>query len=289
MNGSRARFWGFVTAGGVVLVLLGVMGPKVYGAFSLLNRGDEIDFGGREMFVLCQGSGSPTILLEHGLGSSGTEWQAVQDELAETNLVCARSRAGMGFSDAISDGSTQTAQHAVDDLEMLLVAADIPGPYVLVGHSFGGYVVRLYADQHPEDVVGMVLVDSTHEDQVQLLQRRLSAASWSEVAGLFEADNPEHMDFEASTHQVARTTPLGDLPLVVLEADHQQTDAGAAEISAVAAAEIDSVMRQLWPELQVDLAALSTVGRHVRVKASGHFIQIDNPGAVVDAIRSTSE
>ncbi len=83
-----------------MLLVAAVIGLRVYNAFALLASGEKVDLGGgREMFVACEGSGSPTILLEHGLGSSGAEWQEVQDRLAETNRVCWRSRAGQGFSD----------------------------------------------------------------------------------------------------------------------------------------------------------------------------------------------
>jgi pimeloyl-ACP methyl ester carboxylesterase len=283
----RLRTWLALGVGAAVLTVAVVFGLRLHGAFSLLNSGERVDLDGRLAFVHCRGSGSPTIVLEHGLGSSGVEWRAVQDELAGANRVCWRSRAGMGFSDPIPQGQTQTAGQAANDLSRVLAAADVPGPYLLVGHSFGGHVVRLFADQRPDEVVGVVLVDSTHEDQVDLLRQHLSPGAWAEVSGLFGTDNPERMDFAASAGEVAQAGDLADLPLVVLEATVQQSDAEGAGISPATAAEIDRVMAERWPDLQSDLARLSTTSRHAAVEGSGHFIQNDDPQAVVDAVHWT--
>jgi len=259
--------------------------PRVYNAFSLLHSGQQIDVGGRDMFVRCQGTGAPAIVLEHGLGSSGVEWSDVQQELAEDTRVCFTSRARMGFSDPVPDSQARTAQDAVDDLAAALSGAEISGPYILVGHSFGGFVVRLFANQHPNDVVGVVLVDSAHEDQATALRDALSPSAWSELSGLFDSENPEHMDFQASADEASRAGHLGDLPLIVLEAGQQHTDPGGT-VSVETAHQIDQIMIDLWPEYQRDLSTLSHHGTHQLIGDSGHFIQTDRPDAVVDAVRS---
>jgi len=280
----RARKWVLGTVAILVVAVGSILGPRLYRAFSLLNAGEQIDIGGRQIFIHCEGSGSPTVLLEHGLGSNGHEWQGVQGTIADQTRVCWTSRAGMGFSDRVPAGTVRTAQDAVDDLTAVLVRAEVPGPYVLVGHSFGGYVVRLFAAQHPDDIVGVVLVDSSHQEQPAQLQSRVSAAAWDEVSVFFGADNPENMDFTASASQVRRAQSLGSLPLVVLEATEQATNTTEAGISETTATEIDTAMSSLWPELQADLATLSTEGTHRVVTDSGHFIHEDNPTAVVAAI-----
>ncbi|MCP4964539.1 MAG: hypothetical protein GY926_04830 [bacterium] len=147
-------------------------------------------------------------------------------------------------------------------------------------------VVRLYADQHPDDIIGLVLVDSVHEQQAQRLRERLSPDSWAEIARLYGSNNPEQMDFEASAAQAAKAGNLGSVPLAVLQADHQQTNPAEAGISEETATETDEIMQELWPQLQRDLANLSTISSHTVVTDSGHFIQTDNPTAVVDAVRS---
>ncbi len=286
---SRLRRWRLpIVAALVLLVGAGaVLGPRVYEAFSLLNSGEEVDVGGRTVFIRCSGSGEPTVILEHGLGSNGHEWIDVQERLDDTHRVCFVSRAGMGFSDPAPQ-TIRTAQDAVDDLSAVLEMEAIDGPLVLVGHSFGGFVVRLFAAQHPETVAGMVLVDSAHEEQAAILQRELSPTAWGEVAGLYEsAVNPERMDFVASAAQVAPHRSLGGVPLVVLEAGDQALEGGG--ISPASASEIEAVMAEHWPIMQADLSSLSTDGRHEVVADSGHFIQREQPDAVAAAISSVLE
>jgi pimeloyl-ACP methyl ester carboxylesterase len=118
---------------------------------------------GRRMNVYCQGSGSPTVILEAGAGGSTLDWRWVQPGIARTTRVCSYDRAGMGFSDP--GPLPRTAAAVVEDFVTLVRVARVQPPYVLVSHSLGSYFVRLYADLHPQDVVGMVLVDPSVEDQ----------------------------------------------------------------------------------------------------------------------------
>jgi pimeloyl-ACP methyl ester carboxylesterase len=118
---------------------------------------------GRRMNLLCEGRGTPTVLLEAGAGGSTLEWRKVQPAVTKFTRVCAYDRAGMGFSDP--GPQPRGADAVVGDLEALLKAAALPPPYVLVAHSLGSYFVRLYADRHLETVAGMVLVDPSVEDQ----------------------------------------------------------------------------------------------------------------------------
>lgn len=112
---------------------------------------------GRRLALYCAGTGSPTVIFDSGLGAGAQAWSRVQPELAKTTRSCAFDRPGYGASD---EGPTpRDAAHIVGDLKAGLKAGDIAGPYVLVGHSMGGYDMRLFANLHPEDVVGMVLVD----------------------------------------------------------------------------------------------------------------------------------
>ncbi len=277
----RKRKWIIL---GVVVFLVVAVGAVLYRPLKLLADGERIDVGGRDVYVLCRGTGTPTVLIEHGLGADGTEWSTVQDAIAEDTTVCFTSRAGRGFSTGV-DGD-RTARDAADDLAAVVDGAGLSGPYVLVGHSFGGHVVRLFAADRPDDVVGMVLVDSSHEAQGTMLRRQLPANIWDQVAGFFGADNVEHMDLEASAAQVAAAGDLGSIPLVVLRADQQRTDADAAGITQATADELDRAMNRLWPDLQRELAGLSSQGRLVFAEGSGHFIHVDQPDLVIEAIRS---
>ena len=120
--------------------------------------GQMVNVDGHQMQLYCTGEGSPTVILEAGAYSFSTEWYWVQRQLSITHKVCSYDRAGNGWSEAaagLRDGLT-----LMRELHSLLAAADIPGPYVLAGHSLGGPLIRIYADQYPDEVLGLVLVDS---------------------------------------------------------------------------------------------------------------------------------
>jgi pimeloyl-ACP methyl ester carboxylesterase len=125
--------------------------------------GQMVDVGGYRLHLYCQGEGSPTVVIEAGQGDFGLSWVRVQPEVATSARVCVYDRAGLGWSDP--SPRPRTVAVMVDELHSLLTNAGIPGPYILVGHSLGGMVVRLYAHQYPQEVAGMVLVDSSHEEQ----------------------------------------------------------------------------------------------------------------------------
>ena len=116
-----------------------------------------LDIGGRRRAFACTGQGSPTVVLETGLGAESAEWAAVARGVASFARVFSYDRAGRGASD--SAPGPRTARAMVDDLHGLLGAASIPGPYVLVGHSLGGLLMRVYAQRYRSEIVGLVLVE----------------------------------------------------------------------------------------------------------------------------------
>jgi pimeloyl-ACP methyl ester carboxylesterase len=124
--------------------------------------GQMIDIGGYRLHIDCTGKGSPVVILENGLGDNFADWALVQPEIAKFTKVCSYDRAYDGFSDA---GPIPVTMHQeVYELHKLLDAAKIHSPYILVGHSYGGLLGRLYTTTYPREVTGLVLVDSTHED-----------------------------------------------------------------------------------------------------------------------------
>ena len=126
---------------------------------------------GRRINLYCQGKGAPTVVLDAGLGEGAWTWRTVQGRIAATTRVCAYDRAGYGLSDPGPEPRDLRA--LTRDLEAVLTAARIPGPYVLVGHSAAGLTTRLYAYRHPERVAGLVLIDPSTEGQAA----RLAAAA----------------------------------------------------------------------------------------------------------------
>jgi pimeloyl-ACP methyl ester carboxylesterase len=146
------------------LLLLGVCAGTLYQKLGLRRDGQKypppgnlVDLGAHRLHVLEEGRGSPTILLEAGLMSTVLSWSEIQRALAQSYRVVSYDRAGLGWSDL--GPMPRTAERMVDDLHALLERAAIPPPYVLVGHSFGGLTMPLFAARYPQETVGMVLVD----------------------------------------------------------------------------------------------------------------------------------
>jgi pimeloyl-ACP methyl ester carboxylesterase len=178
---------------------------------------------GRRLWLVCRGEGSPTVIFEAGAGHSSAVWDAVAlpPESGQTAVlpgvaaftrVCAYDRPGTmvdadhrGRSDPVP--MPRTAADAVADLHALLKAAEGPGPYILVGQSFGGVIVRLYAATYPDKVAGLVLVNSAHEEQSARLEAALGAENWAAYERLQQAPPElERMDLDASFAQLRSAT-----------------------------------------------------------------------------------
>jgi pimeloyl-ACP methyl ester carboxylesterase len=232
----------------------------------------DVDIGGRRLHASCTGEGSPTVILEAGFGDASMTWKAVQPAVAEFTRVCSYDRAGYGRSDPDPGTEMRTSRSVVEDLSRLLRAAGVDGPYVLVGHSFGGAYMRLFASRFPQDTVGMVLVDATHEDQFARF----------EAAGLLEALPPagsrERAEIVTSLDEVRQALWRADVPLVVLSHGRRFPWPGASE-------EVATRVEAAWLELQRELASRSPRGRLVIAGRSGHYVHIDEPELVIEAIR----
>lgn len=135
---------------------------------------------GRKLNLVCIGEGSPTVVFDIGVGDPAGDWALVQTRMGKSHRTCSYDRAGIGFSDTSSGGGSSA--EIVADLRRLLSAASIKPPYLLVGQSSGGMNVRLYYYLHPEEVIGLVLVEPAHEDQDEgfrmLSPRAFSRAAW---------------------------------------------------------------------------------------------------------------
>lgn len=132
-----------------------------------LPIGKMVDIGGYKLHAVDQGVGGPTVVIDSGVGCNCLDWSLVQPEIAKFTRVITYDRAGYAWSD--ESPLHRTNQNIIEELRMMLRAIGAPGPYILVGHSFGGSNMQLYAMKYPEEVVGIVLIDSVHEDQLQVL------------------------------------------------------------------------------------------------------------------------
>jgi pimeloyl-ACP methyl ester carboxylesterase len=293
-----------------------------------IHNGD----GGR-LHLIGMGEAGPSVILDAGIGASSLSWSLVQPLVSRFARVYAYDRAGYGWSEPaqLEDGR-RIGSRLAEELRRLLRAADVPGPYILVGHSFGGYVARMYAERWPAEVAGLVMLDSPSASDwanpsperrrhhrggalfsriggtlarlgvVRFLLNRLGRGSkgtpvavtrmfgpaaldlvtrmvsqvmkypsglrpvaqahWSRPAPFFTlADHLEHLP--ESAQEVAACGSLGDLPFVVMTASNPSPERAAR---------------------QDELACQSTRGRHIIAREGGHWLLLDQPALVVEAI-----
>jgi pimeloyl-ACP methyl ester carboxylesterase len=251
--------------------------------------GDKVDVGGYQLYLYCTGTGSPTVILEAGLEGDDISWKQVQPEVAQFTRVCSYDRAGLAHSDY---GPTpRDAEMSAADLHTLLTKAGVAPPYVLVGHSFGGLLIRRFAFDYPEEVNGLIFIDSLHEDwweEALALLPPPSATDPGRLASfrgyLIEGwrdpnSNFEAMDIPAVVEQVRETGDFGELPVTVLTAGQFTV------LNPGLPPDMEAALAELFHDLQGRLAELSTVGSQVVIPDSGHNMPRENPQAVVDAIR----
>jgi len=272
--------------------------------------GQLVDVGGYKMHIDCIGQGSPTVILDSGLGDSYISWHKVQPQIAQFVRVCSYDRAGLGYSD--SGPHPRTSKDIAGELRTLLHNAGVAPPYILVGHSMGGYDVRLYASLYRGEVAGMVLVDSSHPEQRKRLPPALNDldASWLREQEFLEFTLPfgiprllgfcdtdvkaraaecnfhsareavaEMKTFPVSAAQTAATGSLGNMPLAVISHDPDKPQPDLPE-------DLVKPINSAWQQMQEELAHLSTAGTHVIARNSGHYIQIDRPEVVIEAVRT---
>jgi pimeloyl-ACP methyl ester carboxylesterase len=136
--------------------------------------GQLVDIGGHRLHISCMGQGSPTVVFESGLANPSADWANIQPQVAATSRACAYDRAGIGRSE---DGPPpRDPLRIAQELHTLLGNAGVTGPYVLVGQSFGGLYVRVFADLYPDEAARMVLVDASHPDMWARAPSGLTAA-----------------------------------------------------------------------------------------------------------------
>ena len=306
---GKALLWAFVA-----LLAFAVFGAVYQAIATEIDRriypppGQLVEVGGHRLHLRCVGQGTPTVILEAANGGMSAHWVRVQREVARAARVCAYDRGGLGWRER---GPTpRDARQISSELHTLLGEADIEGPYVLVGHSYGGLYVRMYAARYPDEVAGVVLVDSSHPEQftrspegrsMYEQARRLTAiAALSSRLGLIRLfdvfpappglparqraqvevhlSSTPHLgatahEFSATPRtsaQVRAMQNLGDEPLAVVSAGEQSPG---------------------WLDLQEELADLSSNGVHRIVEGATHQSLLDErhdaqatSAAIVDVV-----
>jgi pimeloyl-ACP methyl ester carboxylesterase len=314
--GRRARLAGAATA-----TALAVADIAYQAAAEASDRrvypppGRLVDTGGHRLHIRCAGEGTPGVVIIPAMGDTSAAWLAIQDAVAACTAVCVYDRPGLGWSDGAA--GWPSAAGMARELHDLLNAAGIARPVVLVGHSLGGLLARVFAQMYPDEMAGLVLVDSSHPDQTERLPvaglRTRPGARLAEVALEFarplavrrvlqrirheppggvliahemtakyrRANAKELLAFEAICRQVGVIAgDLGDLPLAVLTSSEHAP--GLPEDSP--AQQARSRFYPAWVALQEELAALSARSVHVTAPNAGHLLNRDDPGLVARTI-----
>ncbi len=302
-----------------LIVVLGLVGAIYESAAEAADvraypaPGQLVDVGGYRLHINCVGTGSPTVVIEAGWGDWSRGWSRVQPEAAKTTRVCTYDRAGMGYSEA--GPLPRTAQHFAQELHTLLQRADIPGPYVLVGHSLGGAPVRVFAHDYAADVAGVVLIESMNPGEVgtpapattatpldsgavsitnRFLTNLLTLPArvglvrlvTGPVAGLSPDDANDY---------TAHSVTVRSLQAVIDEGRGlQEGFAQARRVTTLGNVPLIVLSRGLreggagedekWQLEQSTLLQLSSDSRQLFADKSGHNIQFDQPAAAVAAI-----
>ncbi|HEX4824027.1 MAG TPA: alpha/beta fold hydrolase [Candidatus Polarisedimenticolaceae bacterium] len=262
----------------------------IFGALTVVSAvfaapaAELVDVGGYRLDTLRAGAGAPAIVLVGGLGNELETWSQITPAAAELSTVVAYSRAGIGRSEPGPHDFTLHA--AVAELHALLARLQVKPPYVLVGASFGGLIVRLYTSEYPAEVAGLVLIDATHEQQVQRwgkLDGTYPAAFRSffeeklkTLKGAEAAETRETMRIQAAG-AVEGMKPLPDIPIAVLTS--MKVDPNPQTVNQTAAG------HEAWRAMHDEWFRQSRNGEHIETTRSGHHIQDDEPQLVLGAIR----
>jgi pimeloyl-ACP methyl ester carboxylesterase len=290
--------------------------------------GRMVDVDGHKLHLNCAGSGSPTVILESGGGWTGSlSFVLVQPEIAKSHRVCSYDRAGTMWSERGHKNPSVTL--IADSLHELLRNASESPPYIMVGYSLGGLMVREYASRYPLDVQGMVLVESSHPEQEEryasitgsepyeyprwtaLKERALAEVGAMRLLGMLAYEHipseamisNEFLPYSNVAYQREITpffknalgakemSSLGDMPLIVLTGEEMISNATPEESAEMSPDEI-----RIWDEgvrvlfeMREELAALSTNSEHRVVEGAGHSISYDAPEAVVRAVNDVAQ
>jgi pimeloyl-ACP methyl ester carboxylesterase len=325
----------------IVAVVLAAAAPALAGSGSpnnsakgTLGKGDSgkgssghnkdfsglVDIGGdRNMYMECQGKGSPTVVFVSGGGDRTETWsktldpskQAVLPAIAETNRVCTYDRPGTflvtgeGVEDFEPSRSTAvdqptTLQDGASDLHALLRASGERAPYVVVGHSLGGAIAKLYASEYPQDVSGLVLIDylpyqartALTDEQWGYWKNPLLGSPSEEALALYPA--LEQNDNEQNFYQDSVAAPLKPMPLVVFSADEPYNlvpfvEDGTLPLTIEEAKEFGELLFKAVVDARADLVSQVPGAKHITDTDSDHYIHQEQPQLVINEVREVVE
>ena len=269
--------------------------------------GKLVNIGTHRLHIYCLGNGRPVVIIDSGLGGFSLEWKKIQSSLSEKVMVCTYDRTGYGWSETGTE--PRTTRQIVSELHSLLVKAEIPGPYILVGHSFGGYNIRYFASLYQESIAGLVLIDASHPDQldrmpepeVRPVNRNVNSITITRSIPVIPENYPEDVrqqafimmanskaiqtynmeweNFRLSANQVNQLNYLPDVPLTVITRGKRVWPHDA----------FGDESEKVWTVLQDELSTLTSQSTHLIASRSGHLVHLDEPELVISAIEKTVE
>ncbi|MNY85824.1 haloalkane dehalogenase [compost metagenome] len=235
-----------------------------------------VDVNGVNLYVDIQGSANrdqtePAVIFENGRLDEHTVWSAVQPVIAQTTQTLSYDRADIGQSDP-GTGSYDAISQA-QELHALLQEANIAAPYVLVTHSHGSSITRVFADLYPTEVVGVAFIDAAHEDQEALITDTMPQALQDVYKSQFvkEGGYAAVLTGLAQAGATVVNDPFRTIPIAVVSADDHR---------------LGPVVEATWAALQAEIVTWSNFSTHTVATGSYHFVMIDQPQVVIDAIES---
>lgn len=270
--------------------------------------GKIVDIGTHRLYINCIGSGSPTVLIDSGIGGFSLEWHTVQNEIAKYNRVCAYDRAGYGFSE--TGPMPRTTDKISSELHTLIQKSGEQGPFLMVGHSFGGYNIRYFARQYPELVAGFVLVDASHPGQFDTLEFKRSSfkpkpitknnIKIRKIRPVIAANFPQPVKQQAfmlMQSPKSKSTFLNEMDYMEVSAHklnaqvHERFNFPITVITRGKRVwpknQLGDQRESRWFQLQAELTSISTQARQVFAMNSGHVVHIDEPMLVASEIMTT--
>ena len=318
---KKLLLYGFALSGLSVIGLMiwqAVMVARDRNAFPAPGTLVQTEHG--TMHMITQGDQGPTVILETGMGHNSLVWNQVINKMSGPTRVVSYDRTGFGWSE--DTGSERDCVTIAEELHAMLTKADIPPPYIMVGHSMGAMHVRVFKELYPRDVVGMVLLDPSHEEMMERLPPQFAESfngldtimnvyqimtrlGIPRILGMHQGrlledvDKPAYIalanrnseiktmarEIQAMQNNFVQTQGLnhmGDLPLIVLSA-------GKHDPSPEFTPEVNSQITAIWRDLHQEITDLSTRGKQITVAQSGHNIHMEDPAAVVAAIEEILE
>lgn len=283
--------------------------------------GQMVDIGGYRLHMHVEGAGTPTVILDAGAGGIGLSWELVRPAIAKVTRVVTYDRAGLGWSDP--SPKPRKADVMAEELHALLQNANIPSPYILVGHSLGGPVARQFAAKYPDEVAGLVMVDSAHEQQMkhfpeamvkmaESMKGMMSVMKLMGKIGLFAlkpnlvqiGDNGKLSSELVAQMQGVMTSSDSHAEALIAETESVYametqpiSTLGDLPLTVISHGQLDEnavppslgqhvrdEYEAAWQKLQGEITSLSTRSRRIVAERSGHNVIFDQPEIVVESI-----